>query len=104
MSQVQVAPRFPVLDALRAVGALAVLTTHVGFYAGQYEGHGTWGSFLARLDVGVALFFVLSGFLLSRPYLVSARTGRPRPRRRTRRATGTPAGAAGGPAVRTSSR
>ncbi len=79
MSQVQVAPRFPVLDALRAVGALAVLTTHVGFYAGQYEGHGTWGSFLARLDVGVALFFVLSGFLLSRPYLARAALGLPHP-------------------------
>lgn len=79
MSQVEVAPRFPVLDALRAVGALAVLTTHVGFYAGDYLGHGTWGSFLARLDVGVALFFVLSGFLLSRPYLARAARGLPHP-------------------------
>lgn len=78
-SQVEVAPRFPVLDALRAVGALAVLTTHVGFYAGLYNGHGTWGHFLARLDVGVALFFVLSGFLLSRPYLARAALGRPHP-------------------------
>lgn len=79
MSEVEVAPRFPVLDALRAVGALAVLTTHVGFYAGTYTDHGTWGSFLARLDVGVALFFVLSGFLLSRPYLARAARGLPRP-------------------------
>lgn len=72
------APVFPVLDSLRLVGALAVLTTHVGFYAGDY-GDGLWGAFLARLDIGVALFFVLSGFLLSRPYLARAALGRPRP-------------------------
>jgi len=63
------------LDALRAIGALAVLTTHVGFYAGAYTGHGTWGALLSRLDIGVALFFVLSGFLLSRPYLARAALG-----------------------------
>lgn len=79
MSEVEVAPRFPVLDALRAVGALAVLTTHVGFYAGTYTDHGTWGSFIARLDVGVALFFVLSGFLLSRPWLARSLDRRPAP-------------------------
>jgi peptidoglycan/LPS O-acetylase OafA/YrhL len=64
-----VAPQFPVLDTLRAVGALAVLTTHTSFQTGEYLGNGVWGTLLARLDVGVAIFFVLSGFLLSRPYL-----------------------------------
>jgi peptidoglycan/LPS O-acetylase OafA/YrhL len=72
-------PRFPVLDSLRAVGALAVLTTHTAFQTGAYLGHGIWGALLARLDVGVAVFFVLSGFLLSRPYLARARDGRPHP-------------------------
>lgn len=66
------APRFAVLDTLRAVGALAVLTTHVAFYSGDYARHGTLGAVLARLDVGVAIFFVLSGFLLARPYLARA--------------------------------
>lgn len=65
---VEVAPEFPVLDSLRAVGALAVLTTHVGFQSGAYVRNGTWGDLLSRLDVGVAIFFVLSGFLLSRPH------------------------------------
>lgn len=69
----------PVLDTLRLVGALGVLTTHTAFWAGAYTEHGAWGSLLARLDVGVAIFFVLSGFLLSRPWLARAHTGLPAP-------------------------
>lgn len=38
-----------------------------------------WGGVLARLDVGVAVFFVLSGFLLSRPHIHAWLTGKPRP-------------------------
>jgi peptidoglycan/LPS O-acetylase OafA/YrhL len=72
-------PDFPVLDTLRAVGALAVLTTHAAFWAGAYTRHGVWGAVLARLDVGVALFFVLSGFLLSLPFLTRAQQHRSRP-------------------------
>jgi peptidoglycan/LPS O-acetylase OafA/YrhL len=76
-----VTPRhdFPVLDSLRAVGAFAVLTTHAAFWAGSYTSHGVWGTLLARMDVGVALFFVLSGFLLSRGWLVAAAAGVERP-------------------------
>ncbi|WP_169741815.1 acyltransferase family protein [Nocardioides aequoreus] len=72
--------RLPALDTLRAVGALAVLTTHAAFWAGAYTGHGLWGTVLARLDVGVAIFFALSGFLLARPWLAAAQEGRPSPR------------------------
>ena len=68
-------PDFPGLDWLRAVGALAVLTTHVAFQTGEYFRHGTLGTLLARLDVGVALFFVLSGFLLSRDWWVRHELG-----------------------------
>lgn len=78
-----VRPRFPALDAMRAVGALAVVTTHVAFWSGDYGRHGFWGVTLARLDVGVAVFFVLSGFLLSRPYLARAAAGLRRPATRT---------------------
>ena len=73
------APLFPILDTLRAVGALAVLTTHTAFQSGDYLGHGYLGTLLSRLDVGVAIFFVLSGFLLSRPFLARAAVGRPAP-------------------------
>jgi peptidoglycan/LPS O-acetylase OafA/YrhL len=78
-SPVEQAPQFPILDTLRAVGALAVLTTHAAFQSGDYVRHGMWGTLLSRLDIGVAIFLVLSGFLLSRPYLARAVTGLPRP-------------------------
>ena len=71
----ETADTFPLLDTLRAVGALAVLTTHASFWAGDYTRHGTVGTLLARLDVGVAIFFVLSGFLLSRAWLLRAADG-----------------------------
>ncbi len=69
------ARNLPALDTLRAVGALAVLTTHVGFRAGTYESAGLFGHLVARMDVGVAVFFVLSGFLLSRAWFLRARDG-----------------------------
>ena len=71
-------PRLPTLDAIRAIGAVAVVGTHVGFATGAVF-HGIWGGFLARLDVGVAIFFVLSGFLLFRPYAHAVAAGGRRP-------------------------
>ena len=70
---------FPLLDSCRAIGAFAVLTTHVAFWSGDYTRNGVWGTLLARLDVGVAIFFVLSGFLLSRGYFTAAVAQRPAP-------------------------
>lgn len=77
--ELELRPSFPVLDPLRAVGALAVFTTHATFQGGGYLRHGLVGTMFARLDIGVAIFFVLSGFLLSRPYLASAAAGAPLP-------------------------
>lgn len=71
--------RFPCFDGLRAVAALAVLTTHVAFITGlNFE---SWlGMFTARLDVGVAVFFLISGFLLYRPFVAARLAGSPNPR------------------------
>jgi peptidoglycan/LPS O-acetylase OafA/YrhL len=66
---------FPALDTVRIVGAVCVLTTHTAFWAGSYTHNQLVGPFLARMDVGVALFFVLSGFLLFRPWLVRSQLG-----------------------------
>lgn len=70
--------RFPTLDAVRAAGALMVVLTHVAFNTGEVT-RGWTGAVLSRLDFGVALFFVVSGFLLSRPWVIAAATGTPRP-------------------------
>jgi peptidoglycan/LPS O-acetylase OafA/YrhL len=70
--------RFGALDGLRAIGALAVLCTHVGFDSGDAL-RGPFMGVLSRLDAGVAVFFVISGFLLYRPHLVAMVESRARP-------------------------
>lgn len=67
-------PSYPGLDTLRAVASLAVVLTHCAFWAGFYD-EGLVGALTQRLEVGVAVFFVLSGFLLSHPWFTAARTG-----------------------------
>jgi peptidoglycan/LPS O-acetylase OafA/YrhL len=61
---------FPTLNAVRAAGAIMVVLTHVAFNTGQVT-QGWTGAILARLDFGVTLFFILSGFLLSRPFYLA---------------------------------
>lgn len=70
--------RFPALDGVRAVAALAVVLTHVGFQTGEAVS-GPARAALSRLDIGVAVFFVLSGFLLHRPQAAAALRGAPLP-------------------------
>lgn len=70
--------RLPALDAVRVIGAAAVAGQHTGFFTGVTLG-AAWGGWLGALDVGVALFFVLSGFLLFRPWAHAAATGTDRP-------------------------
>ncbi|MBO0677806.1 acyltransferase [Mycolicibacterium sp. S2-37] len=78
------------LSGLRGVAALLVVGTHSAFATGWLS-HGYIGSVFARLEIGVAIFFVLSGFLLFRPWVRAAATGAPAPDvgryawRRTRR-------------------
>jgi peptidoglycan/LPS O-acetylase OafA/YrhL len=65
---------FPLLDGYRAMAALMVLTTHVAFSSGEVLTP-VLGPILGRLDFGVTLFFLLSGFLLYRPWARSAMVG-----------------------------
>jgi peptidoglycan/LPS O-acetylase OafA/YrhL len=68
------------LDGVRAVAAYGVIATHAGFNSGRSLDNGPFAPLLARLDFGVTLFFLLSGFLLFRPFAVAALTNTPGPR------------------------
>ena len=74
-------PRFPLFDSLRGLAALAIVLTHVGLGTGA-NFNAVYGALLARLDIGVTLFFVLSGFLLYRPFVAARFEGRPAQRLR----------------------
>ena len=62
--------RFPLVDALRAIAALLIVGYHVAFVSGGLGPDGT-GPWLSGLNVGVPLFFVISGFLLYRPWVAA---------------------------------
>ncbi len=67
------------MDSLRALAALGVIVAHVTIATGTVQRH-AWGAYMGNLDVGVSIFFVLSGFLLYRPFFNSELTAAPRPR------------------------
>src|SRR4051812_24216044 len=67
------------MDSLRAIAALSVLGLHVGLVSGRLD-PGTHGiRYVGRLDVGVAVFFLISGLLLYRPFVRARVTGEPPP-------------------------
>jgi peptidoglycan/LPS O-acetylase OafA/YrhL len=71
--------RFPALDGIRALAAFAVVCTHVGFISGRSLRSDLLGPILARGDFGVTVFFLLSGFLLYRPFALYSVGVSPRP-------------------------
>jgi peptidoglycan/LPS O-acetylase OafA/YrhL len=70
-------PRFPLLDSMRAIAVLCVLLTHTSFLSGSNERE-WFGDFTARLDLGVTIFFLISGFLIYRPFVNSRLNGAPK--------------------------
>ncbi|MDG4834053.1 acyltransferase [Solwaraspora sp. WMMD1047] len=76
--QIPPLPRLAALDGVRVLGASAVIGQHVGFITGVITRE-SWGGWIAMMDFAVALFFVLSGFLLFRPYAKAAASAAPRP-------------------------
>ncbi|HEU0018908.1 MAG TPA: acyltransferase [Thermoleophilaceae bacterium] len=73
-------PRFPHVDGLRAIAALSVLVYHTAYSSGATDAW--YGPVLGRLEIGVALFFAISGFLLYRPFFAAHHAGAPRIRTR----------------------
>ena len=69
--------RFPGFDGLRAIAAVSVAVTHAAFISGFNIRSSFWGPYTARLDIGVATFFLISGFLLYRPFVASRLQARP---------------------------
>lgn len=69
-------PRFPLLDSLRAVAACSIVFTHASGVS-NFNTDNWLGHFTARLNFGVCIFFLLSGFLLYRPFVAARREGRP---------------------------
>jgi peptidoglycan/LPS O-acetylase OafA/YrhL len=61
--------RFPALHGVRAAAAVGVVAFHV--HQGTHSSFGPAGRFVAHLNVGVSLFFLLSGFLLYRPFVLA---------------------------------
>ena len=64
------------VDALRALAMLSVFGLHLGVAAGGLEA-AWYRPLVARLDIGVTLFFLLSGFLLYRPFVAARAAGGP---------------------------
>ena len=83
--------RFIAGDPLRALAALSVLAYHMAFGAALLstaggsrderfaDAFGPAGRVLGNLDLGLFVFFVLSGYLLARPFLRAIVDGEPRP-------------------------
>jgi peptidoglycan/LPS O-acetylase OafA/YrhL len=69
---------FPCFDGLRAIAVTSAILEHVGFESGAVFGkRGEWfAPFVARLEIGPAIFFMISGFLLYRAFCAAAFEGR----------------------------
>ncbi|HZQ58078.1 MAG TPA: acyltransferase family protein [Acidimicrobiales bacterium] len=70
---------FPCFDGLRAIAALSVIIVHTSFPTGFTTRQHFWGAYTARGEIGVAVFFLISGFLLYRPFVAAHLEGRPGP-------------------------
>ena len=62
------ADRFPLVDSLRAIAALAIVGFHAGLFAGVADSTSLASRISSNLQVGVPIFFLISGFLLYRPF------------------------------------
>jgi peptidoglycan/LPS O-acetylase OafA/YrhL len=78
LEQVAGPDRVASLTGIRAVAALLVVGTHAAYTTGKYV-QGYFGLVCSRMEIGVPIFFVLSGFLLFRPWVKSLAADAPEP-------------------------
>lgn len=69
-------PRFPLTVGMRGIPAVAIIVGHAWFFSGGFGGftESIPNRLMVRMDGLVALFFLLSAFLLYRP-MIAHRTG-----------------------------
>jgi peptidoglycan/LPS O-acetylase OafA/YrhL len=72
------ATTFPCFDGLRAVAAITVVLHHASFPTAKMI-NGRFAPYFTHLDIGVAVFFLISGFLLYRPFVAAAFAGKAGP-------------------------
>src|SRR5919108_1508840 len=74
--------RSPLLDSLRAIGVFVILLGHTLAPAGALEDP-TLRPYATRMAFSLSIFFLLSGFLLYRPYVRSRLDGKAWPSAKT---------------------
>lgn len=70
--------RFPLIDGVRAIAALTIFAFHVFFHLGLLNTD-LLSRYLGNLNVGVPIFFVVSGFLIYRPFVAKRFAQEPTP-------------------------
>nr|MCH9768116.1 acyltransferase family protein [Actinomycetes bacterium] len=78
LESVNATGRVDSLTGIRAVAALLVVLTHAAYTTGKYP-QGYVGLVYSRMEIGVPIFFVLSGFLLFAPWVKAVAWQRPPP-------------------------
>ena len=74
------ADRFPLMDSLRAIAALLVVGSHAALFAGIFASGSVLHPYTDQLGAaGVTIFFLISGFLLYRPFARANLEGKPWP-------------------------
>ena len=79
--QVRKPRHFACFDGLRAIAAISVLVLHTAWSSG-FTLRSSLGIYASRLEIGVSIFFLISGFLLYRPFVASHLSGRASPNTR----------------------
>ena len=76
--ETQTSHRNLALDSLRGFSTILIVVYHTSFVSGYTVAHAdSIGAYIDRLNIGVAIFFVLSGFLIFRPFAHSLIHGSP---------------------------
>jgi peptidoglycan/LPS O-acetylase OafA/YrhL len=71
-------PRFAMIDGARAIAVMSIVVYHAAVFGRAVSGT-VPGRLIGHLNIGVAIFFLISGFLLYRPFIAHRAGGPPAP-------------------------